>query len=101
MLTLETFTELKDWLRVDGSEDDKVLTLLLGAAKTYLEGAGVPEAKITEGTLDLYKQALLIYMEIDYEYDDRKIPKLERAFQRILLQLKAGIVVETTDTTTL
>lgn len=91
MLTLENFPELKIALRIDGSEDDSVLTLLLNAAKGYLEGAGVPEAKISEETLDLYKHALIIYLEMDYEYDEKKIPRLERAFNRILLQLKAGV----------
>jgi uncharacterized phage protein (predicted DNA packaging) len=94
MLILENFTELKTALRIDGSEDDKVLALLLNAAKTYLKGAGVPEEKITEDTLDLYKQAIILYLGIDYEYEERKIAKLERAFQRILLQLRAGITIE-------
>lgn len=95
MLTLEDFSELKTALRIDGSEDDKVLALLLGAAKSYLKGAGVPEEKIIdEDTLYLYKQALLIYIEMDYETDERKIPRLERAFQRLLLQLKAGIPID-------
>ncbi|USK43727.1 head-tail connector protein [Cytobacillus oceanisediminis] len=94
MLTLENFTELKTALRIDGSEDDKVLALLLKSAKAYLKGAGVPEEKITEETLDLYKQAIILYLGFDYEYEDRKIAKLERAFQRILLQLRAGIPIE-------
>lgn len=94
MLTIETFKELKDWLRIDGADDDKVLTLLLSAAKSYLEDAGVPESAITESKLDKYKQALLIYIEMDYEYDERKIPRLENALNRLLLQLRAGVPVE-------
>lgn len=94
MLTLENFTELKTALRIDGSEDDKVLALLLKSAKAYLKGAGVPEEKITEETLDLYKQAIILYLGFDYEYEERKIAKLEKAFQRILLQLRAGIPIE-------
>lgn len=94
MLTLENFTELKTALRIDGSEDDIVLALLLNAAKAYLKGAGVPEEKITEETLDLYKQAIILYLGFDYEYEERKIAKLEKAFQRILLQLRAGIPIE-------
>lgn len=94
MLTLENFPELKTALRIDGSEDDKVLALLLKAAKTSLKIAGVPEDKITVETLDLYKQAIILYLGFDYEYEERKIAKLERAFQRILLQLRAGITYE-------
>lgn len=94
MITLENFPELKTALRIDGSEDDKVLTLLLKAAKTSLEVAGVPEEKITDRTIDLYKQAIILYLGFDYEYEERKITKLERAYQRILLQLRAGITDE-------
>ncbi len=94
MITLENFPELKTALRIDGSEDDKVLALLLKAAKTSLKGAGVPEEKITDETRDLYKQAIILYLGFDYEYEERKITKLERAYQRILLQLRAGITDE-------
>lgn len=93
MLTLTNFTELKEWLRIDGTADDNILTLLLNSAKSYLEGAGVPEASIPADKLDLYKQALLIHIEMGYETDERKIPILERAFQSILLQLRAGLIV--------
>jgi hypothetical protein len=93
MLTLDTFTELKDWLRIDGPDDDKVLALLLNSAKNFLEGAGVPEASITTNTLDLYKHALLIHIGMEYEADERKISILEKAFQSKLLQLRAGIIV--------
>lgn len=92
MLTFESFIELKDWLRVDGFDDDNVLKLLFKAAKIYIEGAGVPEKAITEETLDLYKQSILIYIEMDYETDERKMVRLEKGFQRILLQLKAGVL---------
>ncbi|PAD70882.1 hypothetical protein CHH83_01400 [Bacillus sp. 7586-K] len=94
MLTLENFPELKTALRIDGSEDDKVLALLLKSAKTDLKIAGVPEEKITEETIDLYKRAIILYLGFDYEYEERKIAKLERAYQRILLQLRAGITNE-------
>ncbi|MGV2788104.1 phage gp6-like head-tail connector protein, partial [Clostridium perfringens] len=44
---------LKSYLRIDGSEDDNVLTLLLGAAKEYLRNAGVaePESGPDDGKL--------------------------------------------------
>lgn len=94
MLTLQSFPELKDSLRIDGSEDDDVLILLLDAAKASLKVAGVPEDKMTTDYLPLYKQAIILYLEMDYEYDEKKIPRLERAFNRILLQLKAGVSYE-------
>lgn len=94
MITLYNFPELKTALRIDGSEDDEVLALLLNAAKAYLSGAGVPEDKITSENLGLYKQSIILYIGVEYEYEERKIAKLERAFQRILLQLRAGIPIE-------
>lgn len=89
MLTLD---ELKKALRIDGVEDDVVLISLLNAAESYLKGAGVPLSLVSADDIDLYNQAVSLYIGMDYEYDDRKIPKLERAFQRILLQLKAGLI---------
>jgi uncharacterized phage protein (predicted DNA packaging) len=93
MITLTNFTELKVWLRIDSADDDAVLSLLLNSAKSYLEGAGIPELEITDQNLDLYKQALLIYIEMKYDTDERKINKLEKSFQSILLQLRAGLIV--------
>jgi uncharacterized phage protein (predicted DNA packaging) len=90
MVTLENFTELKTALRIDESEDDSVLTLLLNAAKSSIRNAGIKEESVAYEDTDLYKQLILLYIEMDYEYDDRKIPKLERSYQNILLQLKAG-----------
>src|SRR4051812_39598955 len=89
---MPTLDELKKALRIDGVEDDTVLISLLNAAKSYLNGAGVPESLVSSDDLDLYNQAITLYIGLDYEYDDRKIPKIERAFQRILLQLKAGLI---------
>ena len=94
MINLQNFPELKDSLRIDGSEDDSVLTLLLDAAKSSLKVSGVPEDKVTEDYLPLYKRALILFLEMEYEYDEKKIPRLERAFTSTLLQLKAGISYE-------
>lgn len=33
----------KDYMRVDGDEDDALITSLMGAAKEYLTGAGIEE----------------------------------------------------------
>lgn len=97
MLTLEN---IKTAVRLDGSEDDSVLTLLLNSAKQSMKIAGVREELVAEDNLDLYDQAIILYIEMDYETDDRKIERMDKAFQRILLQLKAAQLPAPDTTTT-
>lgn len=77
--------ELKGYLRIDGSEDDIVLTLLVEAAKEYLVNAGVKE-----DTSSLYKLAVMLYVALHYENRDPsvKIEKFNFALESIILQLK-------------
>lgn len=77
--------ELKGYLRIDGSEDDTVLTLLVEAAKEYLANAGVKE-----DTSSLYKLAIMLYVALHYENRDPsvKIEKFNFALESIILQLK-------------
>ncbi|MCP1355464.1 head-tail connector protein [Aneurinibacillus migulanus] len=77
---------LKTYLRIDGSEDDVVLTLLIDAAKEYLSNAGVPESESK-----LYKIAIMLYVALHYENRDpsMKIEKFNFALESIILQLKS------------
>ncbi|MGR6115716.1 head-tail connector protein [Aeribacillus composti] len=77
--------ELKKYLRIDGSEDDDILTLLVNAAKEALKKAGVPESDS-----DLYKLAVMLYVALYYENRDpsTKMDKLNFAFESIVLKLK-------------
>lgn len=77
--------ELKGYLRIDGSEDDMVLTLLVEAAKEYLANAGVKE-----DASSLYKLAIMLYVALHYENRDPsiKIEKFNFALESIILQLK-------------
>lgn len=79
---------LKTYLRIDGSEDDGVLTLLIGAAETDLKESGVSdERKETE----MYNLAVMLYVSLHYENRDPsiKIDKLNTAYQSLLLKLKS------------
>lgn len=81
--------ELKTYLRIDGSEDDAVLALLVQAAEEYLADAGVPkEAK----ELAKYKLAVMLLVSLNYENRDpsAKIDKLSFGLESIILQLKVG-----------
>lgn len=84
MLNL-SLDELKNYLRIDGSEDDVILTLLIDGAKEYLKNTGVPESNSK-----LYKIAVMLYVSLHYENRDpsMKIDKLNYAFESIVLQLK-------------
>lgn len=77
--------ELKNYLRIDGSEDDSILTLLIDGAKEFLKNAGVPETDSA-----LYKLAVMLYVGLHYENRDpgSKMDKLNFAFESIVLQLK-------------
>jgi uncharacterized phage protein (predicted DNA packaging) len=80
-----TLDEVKNYLRIDGSEDDGILTLLVDGAKEYLKNAGVPESDSA-----LYKLAIMLYVALHYENRDPsvKIDRLNFAFESIVLQLK-------------
>ncbi|WP_310191362.1 head-tail connector protein [Bacillus sp. 3255] len=77
--------ELKGYLRIDGSEDDLTLALLIEAAKEYLNKAGVVEQEGASYTL-----AIMLYVSLHYENRDpsMKIDKLNFSLESIILQLK-------------
>lgn len=83
---MPTIEELKKYLRIDGGEDDSILTLLLDAAKEYLDAAGIPAT--TTGAR--YKLAIMLYCSV--HYDNRnpadKIEKFNFALESIIMQLK-------------
>jgi uncharacterized phage protein (predicted DNA packaging) len=81
--------ELKEYLRIDGSEEDTTLALFVAAAEEYLAEAGVPEDK--HGTAR-YKLAVMLYCSINYEHRDpsEKIEKFNFSLESLILQLKTG-----------
>jgi len=81
--------EIKTYLRIDGSEDDTVLALLIDAAKEYLLGAGVPE-EVNETAK--YKLAVLLLVALNYENRNPAagIEKLSFSLESVILQLKTG-----------
>ncbi|AYB39687.1 head-tail connector protein [Brevibacillus laterosporus] len=87
---MPTLEDLKTYLRIDGSEDDGVLALLMEAAREYLTNAGVPEQS-KETSSKLYDLAVMLYVTLHFENRDpaQKIDRLNFAFESIILQLKA------------
>ncbi|MFW5438748.1 head-tail connector protein [Paenibacillus apiarius] len=84
---MPTLEEIKTYLRIDGSEDDGILALLVDAAKEYLTDAGVPE-QITAK----YKLAVMLLVALNYENRNPglKQDKLSFSLESIILQLKTG-----------
>lgn len=85
----ELLNVVKDYLRIDGSEDDSVLALLVDSAKDYLRDAGVPED--VDDTAK-YKLAVMLLVALNYENRNpgAKIEKLSFGLESIILQLKTG-----------
>lgn len=83
----QDLTLLKNYLRIDGSEDDAILTLLVGAAEKDLKDSGVPKPTETDERYDL---AVMLYCALHYENRDPslKIDKLNTAYMSLILKLK-------------
>lgn len=77
----EMLEQVKGYLRIDGSEDDINLTLLLDSAKEFLKNAGIPEKDTA-----LYRLSIMIYVALQYDPDS--YAKLERSLQSNILQMK-------------
>lgn len=63
-MSIVTLEETKEWLRVDGTDDDITLTTLIGSAETYIKnGTG----NTFDETNDLAKIACLILIKSMYD----------------------------------
>lgn len=81
---------LKEYLRIDGSEDDTVLALLLDAAKEFLRNAGVPEPSEGEES-KLYDLAVMLRVHRERARDEKEVERVDKSLTSIILQLKTGI----------
>lgn len=85
----EDLTTLKNYLRIDGSEDDQILTLLVGVAKKDLKDSGVAEP--AAGSPD-ERYDLLVMLNVALHYENRdpsiKIEKLNYAYENLILKMK-------------
>lgn len=76
---------VKKYLRIDGSEDDEVLALLISSAEMDLEDSGVPKSDDPR-----YDVLVALHTALYSENRDPsiKIEKLNAAYQSLLLKLK-------------
>lgn len=96
--------KVKTYLRIDGGEDDEILSLLIDAAKSYLDDAGVIEKDLPPEDADedektkieryIAKYELAVMLLVAMNYENRnpgiKIDKLNFGLESIILQLKTG-----------
>lgn len=80
--------EVKDYLRVDGDDEDSLLSILLLAAKEFLAQAGVEESSKA-----LYKLAVFLHVSMHYENrnPENKLEGYDQAFNHIIPKLKEGL----------
>lgn len=83
--------ETRTWLRVDGSDEDSTIGILIGAAETYLNNATEVEF---DNTNDLAKLFCLVLVADWFEnrelIGDKPSDKVRLTIQSILAQLQHG-----------
>lgn len=85
---MKSLEKAKEYLRIDGDQDDELLGLLINAAKEYMSNSGVKEQES-----DLYQ--LGIMMLVTHWYENREpvsvtLPHaLTMGLQSVILQLKS------------
>ena len=77
----------KHFMRVDGTDDDELITALMAAAKAYLDKGGVPEPAEEDPEYTLAVQSLTLhwYDHRDAVGDEKAIPA---GLQLIINQMK-------------
>lgn len=81
--------EIKEYLRIDGSEEDNLIQGLRLAAEQYLDNAGISK----DYTNELYKLAVMLLVSHWYENRDVEkigvsVNKLRFSLDSIIIQLK-------------
>jgi hypothetical protein len=91
MSSLSPMEFVKQYARIDESEDESYLTLLIDAAKVELQSSGVPEIEEGNSLYPLYQKAVAIQVLLDYDKYDKSmnIDALKRSLTTIILKLKA------------
>lgn len=80
---------IKKQLRIDGSEEDDLLTFYIDEAKETLKGKGIPEVK------DSNTYNLAIMLLVMKRYENEGVEKgINDSLQTLILDLKAGALVE-------
>lgn len=89
-MPLTLFEFIKKQLKIDGSDDDDVIALLIDGAKEHLKEAGVLEPTTEDEMSALYKQAIYIQTLLNYQnYESSlNVEALNRALTAIILKIR-------------
>ena len=103
---MQLIDELKEYLRIDGDDENRSLQLFLDASISYLKNAGVSlpvNFYPAEGQEDLYAQHRLTIMMLATHYYENRITvtnvknELPYGVQMMILQLKWVNIDESSD----
>lgn len=92
---IEVKNYLKEYLKVEDDEDDRIITLQMKAAFAYIKNAGVKVDEVKKDTdnYELYK--LAVFMIVGSWYENRSTvitgsisKELEHSLTSIIIQLK-------------
>lgn len=72
--------DVKHWCRIDGDEDDDLISSLIQSADEYFSNAGVKET-----TSELYSTGIKMFVKMMYEGTEEKV---SIGLNTIILQLK-------------
>jgi uncharacterized phage protein (predicted DNA packaging) len=82
--------EVKNWLRIDFSEDDALLTTLIGAAEDYLKNATGVEYDGTSNLAKLFCMTLISDWYENREIIGKASDQIRPIINSILMQLMYG-----------
>lgn len=90
--------DVKDALRVNGTDCDTEITDLISAAKTDLIISGVSSTKAEDATDPLIKRAVVVYCKANYGYDNQEAERFQQSYEMLKehLSLSADYQVVTT-----
>lgn len=85
-----TLSEVKEWLRVDGNDDDLTISLLMKASEDYLKNATGIEYTSNNDQAKLLCFVLIVDWYENREFVGKASDKVRHTVNSILMQLSYG-----------
>jgi uncharacterized phage protein (predicted DNA packaging) len=79
--------DVKDALRVSGTDKDTEITDLIAAAQTDLGLAGVASAKVQDAADSLIKRAIVLYAKANYGWDNQEADRFQKCYDLLKMSL--------------
>ena len=91
--------DVKDILRVSGSDLDTEITDLIDAAKADLILSGIASTKVNEETDPLIKRAVILYCKCNFGWDNPEAERLQKSYDSLKTHLSMSAEYNTISTT--